>query len=131
MKEHSTFFAPQLYLINVARGMEFYKKAFDATVLQQWNNEDGSVHVAEMSIGGALFHLHEEVKRVNEMSPESLKATSVVLGLFVNDVHAVFAKAIAAGGKELEPVKDHDYNYRQGLIADPFGHLWLIEKKIG
>ena len=131
MKTHSVFFAPQLYLTNVAAGIELYKKAFDATVLRQWNNDDGSVHVAEMSIDGALFHLHEEVKRINELSPETLKGTTVVLGLFVDDVHAVMAKAVAAGGKELEPVIDYDYDYRQGLVADPFGHLWMIEKKIG
>jgi PhnB protein len=130
MKENITFFAPMLYLKQVAPAIEFYKNAFDAIVLRQWNNDDGSVHVAEMSIDGAMFHMHEEVKRVNELSPGTLKGTSVVIGLFVNDPHAVMAKALAAGGTEIEPVQDYDYDYRQGRLADPFGHHWLIEKKI-
>ena len=131
MKENITFFAPMLYLKQVAPAIEFYKNAFDAIVLRQWNNDDGSVHVAEISIDDAMFHMHEEVKRVNELSPGTLKGTSVVIGLFVNDPHAVMAKALAAGGTEIEPVQDYDYDYRQGRLADPFGHHWLIEKKIG
>lgn len=131
MKESSTFFAPMIYLKKVAPAIEFYKKAFDAVVLRQWNNDDGSVHVAEMSIDGALFHLHEETNRINELSPETLNGTSIAIGLFVNDVHAVMAKALAAGGNELNPVQDYDYDYRQGCVADPFGHHWLLEKKLG
>lgn len=91
----------------------------------------GSVHVAEMSINGALFHLHEEVTRKNEVSPATIKGTSVVIGLFVEDPYEVVPKAMAAGGSETEPVKDYDYNYRQGSVTDPFGHHWLIEQKIG
>jgi PhnB protein len=131
MKQSSPFFAPMLYLKQVAPAIEYYKKAFDAVLLRQWNNDDGSVHVAEMAIDGAMFHLHEETKRINGFSPETLKATAVAIGLFVNDVHGMMAKAIAAGGKELDPVRDYDYNYRQGTLADPFGHHWQLEKKIG
>ena len=130
MKENQTFFAPMIYLKEVAPAIEFYKNAFDAIVLPQWNNDDGSVHVAEMSINGALFHMHEEVNRINELSPGTLKGTSVAIGLFVDDPHAVIAKAVAAGGTEIDPVKDYDYDYRQGCLADPFGHHWLIEKRL-
>ena len=131
MKVQTTFFAPMIYLEKVAPAIEFYKKAFDAVVLRQWNNDDGSVHVAEMEIDGALFHLHEEVTRNTELSPGKLKGTCIAIGLFVEDVHGLMAKAIAAGGKELDPVRDYNYEYRQGCLGDPFGHHWLLEKKIG
>ena len=131
MKEQTTFFAPMIYLEIVAPAIEFYKKAFRAVVLRQWNNDDGSVHVAEMEIDGALFHLHEESIRNTELCPKKLKGTCIAIGLFVDDVHGLMAKAIAAGGKELDPVKDYDYEYRQGLVEDPFGHHWLLEKKTG
>ena len=130
MEVQSTFFAPQLYLTNVAAAMEFYNKAFDAIELRRWKNEDGSVHVAELFIDGALFHLHEDVPGKNEVSPEKLMGTTVVIGLFVMDPDKVMTKAIAAGGKEKSPVKDYEYGYRQGSFTDPFGHHWLIEKKI-
>ncbi len=30
--------------------------------MRRWNNDDGTLHVAELSISGALFHIHEEKK---------------------------------------------------------------------
>ena len=130
MNDQPTFFAPMIYLKKVAPAIEFYKRAFDAIELRRWSNDDGSGHVAEMSICGALFHILEEVTRINELSPGTLKGTCVAVGLFVSDPHAVMAKAVVAGATELDPVRDYDYNYRQGCVADPFGHHWLIEKKI-
>ena len=131
MEENATFFAPMIYLKKVAPAIEFYKNAFDAIELRRVSNDDGSVHVAEMSIHGALFQMHEEVTRINELSPETLKGTTIAIGLFVSDPHAVMAKTVAAGGTQLDPVTDYDYGYRQGCVADPFGHHWLLEKKIG
>ena len=131
MEENSTFFAPMIYLKELAPAIEFYKNAFDAIELRRVSNDDGSVHVAEMTIHGALFQMHEEVTRIDELSPETLKGTTIAIGLFVSDPHAVMARAVAAGGIELDPVKDYDYGYRQGCVADPFGHHWLLEKKIG
>ena len=119
-----------IYLKVLAPAIEFYKKAFDAVELRRWTNDDGSVHVAEMSIHGALFHMHEESTRNVELSPQTVNATTIAIGLFVDDPHAVMNKAVAAGGIQLDPVTDYEYEYRQGCLADPFGHHWLLEKKI-
>lgn len=128
--EQTTFFAPHLTLRNVLAGIEFYKAAFGAVELRRWSNPDGSVHVAEMAIEGALFHLHEEVPRTGEFSPETLKGTTCLVGLFVADPDAVFRQAVAAGAQEVSPVQDYDYGYRQGTIVDPAGHQWLIQRKV-
>jgi PhnB protein len=125
-----TFFAPHLAVKNVLAGIEFYKKAFGAIELKRWTNEDGSVHVAEMEIDGALFHMHEETPRSNQLSPETLNATTNVIGTFVADPDALFNKAVAAGARVSSSMQDYDYGYRQGVVADPFGHQWLIQKKI-
>ena len=119
-----------IYLKVLAPAIEFYKKAFDAVELRRWTNDDGSVHVAEMSIHGALFHMHEESTRNVELSPQTVNATTIAIGLFVDDPQAVMNRAVAAGGIQLDPVTDYDYEYRQGCLADPFGHHWLLEKKI-
>ena len=125
-----TFFAPHLTLRNVLAGIEYYKNAFGAVELRRWSNPDGSVHVAEMEIDGALFHLHEEVPASGEFSPETLKGTTSLIGLFVTDPDAMIERAVGAGGRETNPVQDYDYGYRQGTVVDPFGHQWLIQKKI-
>jgi PhnB protein len=128
--QSTTFFAPHLTLKVVSDGMAFYTEAFGATELRRFSNDDGSVHVAEMEIGGALFHLHEEVPRTGELSPRTLGGTSCVIGLFTPDPDALVRDAIAAGGREIRPMQDYDYGYRQGTVADPFGHLWLIQRRV-
>jgi PhnB protein len=127
---HPTFFAPHLTLRNVLAGVEFYKAAFGAVELRRWSNDDGTVHVAEMAIDGALFHLHEEVPGSGAFSPETLKGTTSAIGLFVNDPVALMQRAIAAGGVERRPVRDYDYGYRQGTLIYPAGHEWLIQRRI-
>ncbi|HEX3624761.1 MAG TPA: VOC family protein [Verrucomicrobiae bacterium] len=125
-----TFFAPHLTVRNVLAELEFCKAAFDAVELRRWSNPDGSVHVAEMSIDGALFHLHEEMPDSRERSPDTLRGTTSAIGLFVSDPTATAKKAVASGGRETNPVKDYDYGYRQGTVTDPAGHVWLIQRKI-
>jgi PhnB protein len=57
---NSTYFAPQLFIKNGTKDISFYEKAFGAIELMKLTNDDGSIHVAELSIDGAVFHLHEE-----------------------------------------------------------------------
>jgi PhnB protein len=123
-------FAPQLYIRNGIRNIEFYSKAFGARELRRWSNKDGSVHVAELSVGGAIFHLHERSTSSGCHDPETLRGTTTIIGLFVPDVDAFMKRAIAAGAIAVSPAQDYDYGYRQGLLKDPFGHLWMIEMKI-
>jgi PhnB protein len=125
-----TVFAPQLYIKSGIRDISFYEKAFGAVELRRFTNDDGSIHVAELSIDGALFHLHEDTSRWSLFNPEKLNATSVVIGLFVEDADTVMNKAIEAGAVVLSPAQNYDYGYRQGEIKDPFGHVWMIEMRI-
>jgi PhnB protein len=105
-------------------------KLFGAIELRRFVNDDGSLHVAELSINGAIFHLHEESSKSGSLSPEKYNGTTATIGLFVPDVDAFMNRAIAAGAMEISPAQDYDYGYRQGKIKDPFGHTWMIEMKI-
>ena len=131
MKNNSTtFFAPQLIIKDCAAAIKFYEQAFGVKELQRWSNDDGSVHVAELSFDDAIFHIHELTKQY-PLHAETAEPVTVIMGVFVDDPHAVAKRAVAAGAKELSPVQDYEYNYRQGTVVDPFGHHWLIEKKLG
>lgn len=123
-------FAPQLVIPNGVTDISFYLKAFGATELRRFSNDDGTIHVSELSINGTLFHLHEQTGHSAAVSPDKNNSTTVTIGLFVDDVHAVVARAVEAGATITSPVQDYDYGYRQGDIKDPFGHLWMIEKVI-
>ena len=125
-----TTFAPQLYIRNGVTDISFYEKAFGAVELRRFSNDDGSIHVAELSINGNLFHLHEQSIKKNQFSPEKINGTTTLIGLFVPDVDVVMNSALAAGATLISPAQDYDYGYRQGDIKDPFGHVWMIEMKI-
>lgn len=127
----NTTFSPHLAIKNVRAGMEFYQKAFGAKELRRWSNLDGSIHVAEMEINGAMFHLHEESLNSKQLSPETTKATTSLIGLFVPDPDKIVERAARCWRSYLEPVQDFDYGYRQGVVVDPFGHQWLVQKRIG
>jgi PhnB protein len=127
---NTTTFVPKLSIANGTTDIDFYIKGLGAIELRRWSNDDGTIHVAELSIDGAMFHLHEETKDPGVFSPARYNGVTATMGLMVNDVDTLIAKAIAAGAKETSPATDYDYGYRQGEIQDPFGHRWLIECEI-
>lgn len=125
-----TQFAPQLFLPKGIMDISFYEHAFDAVERRRFSNADGSIHVAELSIGERLFHLHEEKPEAGQFSPLRQNGTTVLIGLFVENVDAVVLKSLAAGATLLEPAQSYGYGYRQAVVKDPFGHRWLIEMHI-
>ena len=125
-----TAFVPQLIINHGTMDLEFYKNAFGAIETKHITNNDGSIHVSEMFIDGAMFHFHEESYTGTSFSPAKHKGVTAIIGLMVADVDAVMARAIAAGAKETSPAQSYDYGYRQGEVMDPLGHRWLIEMVI-
>lgn len=129
-RNSKTFFAPELFIKNGIKDISFYEKAFGATEEKRFSNDDGSIHVVELSIDGAIFHLHEITAKQYFSSPDQNNGTTVCIGLFVSDVDQVMNTAIKAGATEINPAQDYEYGYRQGTIKDPFGHYWQIQKRI-
>ena len=131
IQNDNVFFAPQLFIGNGVKDISFYERAFKAEVQRLFFSDDGSIHVAELVIEGAMFHLHETTEKSHFFSPGTHHGTTVLIGLFVPNVDVVMAEAIKAGATEIVAAKDYDYGFRQGEIQDPFGHFWLIQEKIG
>jgi PhnB protein len=129
-KDSKTFFAPELFINNGVKDISFYETAFGASEQKRFLNDDGSIHVVELSIDGTIFHIHEITAKQYFFSPNKYDGSTVCIGLFVSDVDEVMRKAIKAGAIEISPAQDYEYGYRQGTIKDPFGHYWQIQKKI-
>lgn len=129
-ESNKPFFAPQLFISSGLRDVDFYINGLGAEELRRFTNDDGTLHVAELSINGALFHVHEEKPQGGELDPIKTGGVTALIGLFVDDVHATVEKALVAGATLVNPAQDYDYGYRQAEIKDPFGHVWLIEKEI-
>lgn len=123
-------FAPELFIPNGVTNIDFYMNGLGATELRRFSNDDGTIHVSELSIHGAVFHLHEETRNPASFSPVRHSGSTVTIGLFVEDVDAYMSRAIHAGAKVMSPAQDYDYGYRQGAVVDPFGHVWMFECRI-
>ena len=118
---------PYLIAKDAAGAIEFYKKAFGATLLECIADESGAIRHGEFKIGDSPFMITGESSEYPEwQSPLSRGGTPVHIYLYVEDVDAVYNRAIAAGAKELLPVQDQFYGDRSGGLTDPFGHVWYI-----
>ena len=123
----STSIVPWLSIRGGSRALDFYKSAFGAK--EVFLMEDGGSVVARLSVDGAEFWLSDESPEHFNFSPETINGSTVRIILTVKDPNAVFARAIAAGAKEIYPVTD-EHGWRVGRVADPFGHHWEIGRPI-
>ena len=117
---------PYLTIKNAGAAIEFYKQVFGATEKMRLAEADGKVGHAEIEIGKARIMISDEYPEIDVLGPQSRGGSTVGLHILVEDVDAVFNRAVAAGAKELKPVSDQFYGERSGQLADPFGHVWYI-----
>jgi PhnB protein len=81
--------------------------------------------VSRLSIDGAEFWTSDESPEYANYSPMTLNGATTRMQLTVADPDAMFARALAAGAKEVYPVRE-EYGWRVGRLVDPFGHHWEI-----
>jgi uncharacterized glyoxalase superfamily protein PhnB len=111
------------------KAIEFYKKAFNAEVLDHFPNPSGKgVMHATLKIGNSIVMMGDEMTGGGNIikSAEALGSSPINLYLYVSNVDSAFKQAVAAGGKEVMPVADMFWGDRMGQIKDPFGYVWMI-----
>lgn len=121
---------PYLIVKGAAGAIDFYKRAFGATELMRMPSANGKIGHAELKIGDSAIMLADEQPERDYRSPQSLGGAGVSLMVYVDRVDDVFKQAVAAGAKELQPVKDQFYGDRSGTLKDPFGHTWTVATHI-
>jgi PhnB protein len=117
---------PYLSIRGAAQALEFYERAFNATELFRLVAPSGEIGHAEIRIGDSAIMLADPCEEGSFRHPQSLGGSSVGLHLYVEDVDALFAQAVAAGAKTIRAVQDQFYGDRTGTLEDPFGHVWFL-----
>jgi PhnB protein len=128
--EGSHTVTPRMYVRDAANAIEFYKQALGATELGRFADPSGKIIIAELKIGDSMVSLSEESPELRNYSPQSVGGATTVITLNVEDADAVWNQAIATGAKEIFPLQDQFYGFRQGRLEDPFGHFWIISTRI-
>ena len=121
---------PHLICAGAADAIEFYKKAFNAVEIHRIPGPGGKLMHGAVRIGDSMVMLADEYPEWGSKSPKTLSGTPVTIHLYVDDVDAVFAQAVAAGATPAMPVADMFWGDRYGMVTDPFGHSWSVATHI-
>jgi PhnB protein len=112
---------PYLVVPRVSQLIEFLKGAFGAEERFRVNRPATEVIMhAELKIGDSMV----EMADANDQFPP----TPATMILHVDEVDAVYARAVEAGATPLQPVTDQDYGARGGSVRDVSGNTWHISK---
>jgi PhnB protein len=121
---------PFLAVRDVSSAVDFYVQAFDAVEEGERLVAPDDRQVAILQIAGQHLGVATEAPELGTPSPETVGATTVRVSLELEEPDAAYARAVAAGATEMFPIADQPYGMRQGRVVDPFGHHWLIGKRL-
>ena len=92
---------PYLVVQGAGKLIDFMKAAFDAQEIVRMSMPDGSIGHAEMRIGNSMIMIGE--------ARDQWKAMPTSLYLYLEDVDAVYARAVSAGGTPFAEPKNQFY----------------------
>ncbi|MFL6279658.1 MAG: VOC family protein [Vicinamibacterales bacterium] len=101
-----------------------------ATVGVQRPAADGTTAHAMLLINSAMLMVEAEWPVLPSRAPVPDGSSPVVIYVYVEDVDAAVARAVAAGATLLAPVETQFWGDRTGWIIDPAGHVWTIASRV-
>jgi PhnB protein len=117
---------PYLIVRGCGDALAFYAKAFGAKEKVRMTGPGDRIMHAEMKVGDAMIMLSDEAPQWGALSPLSLGGNATHVMLYVKDVDAVWARALAAGATVSMPLSNMFWGDRYGKVKDPFGHEWSL-----
>jgi PhnB protein len=97
--------------------IDFLKNAFGA--------EEIAVHEYQGRVMHAAARVADSVLEMGEATEEYGQMQSGFF-MYVNDVDAVYQRAVAAGATSLRPPTDEAVGHRGAALVDPFGFGWYV-----
>src|SRR5262245_12559162 len=108
--------SPYLIARDASRLMDFAKRVLGAKETVRMPTPDGKVHHGEVQIGDCVVMFAE----ASDRQP----ANASMLYVYVDDVDATYAKALAAGATSAAAPKDRFYGDRNAAVKDHAGNQW-------
>ncbi len=108
---------PYLMVREAERLIDFVKQAFGATELLRATGSAGGMH-AEVRIGDSAVMIGGAGAPDGEMP--------AAIHLYLDDVDAVYERALRAGATSITEPADQAYGDRSAGVKDPFGNVWYI-----
>lgn len=122
---------PYLTIRGAANAIDWYKKVFDAVEQTRLPAEDGNrlMHAAIAINGGPVFLSDEFVEYDGGSAPKEGQIPPIAVALNFEspaEVDAIFKKAVGGGAQGVTEPRDEFWGARFAVVADPFGHRWLL-----
>jgi PhnB protein len=115
--------SPYLIVNGAAGTIEFLIRAFGAQEIRRFPDESGRVMHSEVRLDDSVLMIADGV--------EAWPAIAAHVHLYVPDVDAAFARALAAGATSIQPpIRKQDEDKRGG-VQDPGGTTWWIATREG
>lgn len=131
--EHLHTVTPRLVVRDGAAAIAFYAQAFGAEeVGERFTGPTGELIHAEVRIGDSIVMITDEAEDgAPARSPAALGgAVSAIMVTYWEDVDLAWQRALGAGAEVLYPLADQFYGERGGRLRDPFGHQWMLSRRI-
>lgn len=113
---------PFLHPRGAARMIEFLSQAFGAEEKSRAQSPDGVIHYAAVKIGDSMIEMGEAHGEWQPMA--------TTFYLYVEDVDALYRRAVAAGAASKVEPADQPYGDRVAGVTDPFDNVWYIATHI-
>ena len=109
---------PYLTVADAGAQIDFLTKAFGAEEQYRHTDDKGHVGHAEVRLGNSMIMIGQ--------AREQWTPRQAGFYLYVEDVDAVYKRAVAAGGKSLRAPTDEAYGDRCSGVEDSQGNQWWI-----
>lgn len=115
--------APYLVVSGAQQMIDFLDSVFDARVARRYDNPDGTVMHAEVSIDDSIVMIGE--------SSSTYPPNTLMIHVYVADVDDVFKRALTAGATEDQvPQQRPNDPDRRGSFKDFAGNTWAIATQL-
>ena len=127
-----TSLTPFLGCSPAAEAISFYEEVFGATVVGRMDGPAGTVLHAELDLGLGRMQLSDPNEQYGLVAPGGATDDRVSGStcIYVPDVDAVFAAAVARGATVREKPSTFVTGDRFASIYDPFGHRWAVMTRV-
>ena len=114
--------SPYLVVDGAEGTIDFLKQVFGAVELRRFANDEGGLRHAEVRLDDTVIMLADSI--------DNWPAIPSYAHVYVDDVDAVYQRALAAGATSVQEPSKKDDEDKRGGVQDSGGTTWWIATKM-
>jgi PhnB protein len=122
---------PRLAYEDERAALDFLTRVFQLAEIREARTETDESMLAWLRVGNGVVmigHANAEIHRIH--SPRTIGNTTVQMMVYVHDIDAHYAHAVAEGADITMPIEDAFYGVRRYEATDLEGHRWHFGERL-